>query len=116
MFPSYCEKKLDAKGRKAIFLGYDCSAKAYRLMDIETSKIVISRDVIFHEESFSKDIGQRIEDKALTSNVLISTSEVSKNQNTTSNWVQPETGIQLDVHQVNQRSLDEEENTSERHA
>ena len=45
--------KLDAKGTKCLFLGYCEGTKAYRLMCVETMKIIRSRDVVFDEDSTS---------------------------------------------------------------
>ena len=45
--------KLDAKGTKCLFLGYCVGTKAYRLMDVETKKIIKSRDVVFIEDASS---------------------------------------------------------------
>jgi transposase InsO family protein len=42
--------KLDAKGTKCLFLGYWEGSKAYRLMCLETKKILKSRDVTFMED------------------------------------------------------------------
>jgi hypothetical protein len=51
----YAEKhtrtKLDSKSRPGIFMGYAKESKAYRIWDTTKNKIVISRDVIFHESS-----------------------------------------------------------------
>jgi hypothetical protein len=53
----YAEKhtrsKLDSKNRPGIFMGYTTESKAYRIWDTTKDKIVISRDVIFHETSTS---------------------------------------------------------------
>ncbi|POM58554.1 Hypothetical protein PHPALM_36782 [Phytophthora palmivora] len=48
------EKRLkwDPKAREDIFLGYEERSKAYRVYDIETGKVVISRDVTFDESIF----------------------------------------------------------------
>ena len=43
--------KLDAKGIKCMLLGYCEGTKAYRLMCLETKKIIKSRDVTFMEDS-----------------------------------------------------------------
>jgi hypothetical protein len=32
-----------------VFLGYESGTKGYRLLDPETNRIVVSRDVIFEE-------------------------------------------------------------------
>lgn len=45
--------KHDARARRCIFIGYPFAIKGYRLLDEETSKIFISRNVIFHETIFS---------------------------------------------------------------
>ena len=42
-------KKLDDKAEKLIFVGYSDESKAYRLLDIKTNEIKISRDVHFGE-------------------------------------------------------------------
>ena len=47
-------RKLDSHSIEAIFLGYSEESKAYRLMDKQSKKIVISRDVIFNENDHIK--------------------------------------------------------------
>lgn len=37
---------------KCVFLGYPTGYKGYKLLDLNTNKIFISRDVVFHEEVF----------------------------------------------------------------
>jgi len=41
--------KLDDKAKCCVFLGYSDQSKAYRVYDVKTKKIIISRDVVFHE-------------------------------------------------------------------
>jgi hypothetical protein len=53
MVPDSKRGKLDAKGTKCLFLGYCEGTKAYRLMCVETRKIIKSRDVVFVEDSTS---------------------------------------------------------------
>lgn len=53
MVPDAKRGKLDAKGTKCLFLGYCEGTKAYRLMCVETKKIIRSRDVVFVEDSTS---------------------------------------------------------------
>lgn len=47
--PNEKRKKLDKKSQKCIFVGYADNAKAYRLFNTVTKKIIISRDVAFFE-------------------------------------------------------------------
>jgi len=42
--------KLDAKGTKCLFLGYCEETGTYRLMYLQTKKIIKSRDVVFMED------------------------------------------------------------------
>ncbi|KAK9723639.1 hypothetical protein RND81_05G014800 [Saponaria officinalis] len=47
---SHQRDKFDPKGRKCVFLSYPHGQKAYKVYDLETHKILISRDVVFHEQ------------------------------------------------------------------
>jgi len=42
-------QKLDPKSIKCVFLGYCSNSKGYKLYDVNKKKILLSRDVIFHE-------------------------------------------------------------------
>ncbi|KAJ9561853.1 LOW QUALITY PROTEIN: hypothetical protein OSB04_007013 [Centaurea solstitialis] len=44
--------KFEAKGRPGVFLGYPQGTKGYKIFDIENKKIIVSRDVRFHENQF----------------------------------------------------------------
>ncbi|KAL8103772.1 hypothetical protein AgCh_028101 [Apium graveolens] len=50
--PDQKRKKLDDKGEKCIFTGYDKRSKAYRLYNPLTKKLIISRDVEFDEPDY----------------------------------------------------------------
>lgn len=58
IFHTYFRKKqhskLDPKSRKLIFVGYGDGIKGYRLWNRSAHNIIINRDVIFDEFSFSK--------------------------------------------------------------
>ncbi len=49
--PDEKRTKLESKSIPCVFLGYHEGAKAYRLMCVETKKILKSRDVVFIEKS-----------------------------------------------------------------
>ncbi len=53
-------QKLDPRGKVAIFVGYAENSKAYKLIDFETGKVVISRDVFF-DELDGVDFGPNVE-------------------------------------------------------
>lgn len=52
LLPKTKRHKLSAKAMKSVFLGYAMSYKGYRCRNMQTSKIMTTRDVIFDEESF----------------------------------------------------------------
>ncbi|KAI5329472.1 hypothetical protein L3X38_028869 [Prunus dulcis] len=47
--PKQQRHKLDLASKRCIFLGYGSCEKGYRLYNIETEKVIVSRDVIFSE-------------------------------------------------------------------
>jgi len=42
-------EKLDGKGEKCIFIGYNNESKGYRLYNLETQKMIVSRNVILDQ-------------------------------------------------------------------
>lgn len=47
-------KNFDSRSRAAIFIEYSEQSREYKLLDLESSKVVVSRDVIFDEGLFPK--------------------------------------------------------------
>ncbi len=74
--PDARRTKLDAKAEKCVFLGYCEGTKGYRLMSVETKKIIRSRDVTFCEES---TVGPHLEDgpSGRCGDVIVDTSSKS---------------------------------------
>ena len=48
--PKQTRRKIDERSEKCIFIGYNEHAKAYKLYNPVTKKLIISRDVEFKEE------------------------------------------------------------------
>ncbi|KAL0386160.1 UNVERIFIED_CONTAM: Copia protein [Sesamum radiatum] len=46
------KSKFDQRAFKSVFIGYVHGQKAFKLYDIDNKKIIISRDVVFHEAIF----------------------------------------------------------------
>ena len=49
-------KKLDAKAKKLVFIGYSSSYKGWKLADPITKRITFSRDVVFDENTMSANV------------------------------------------------------------
>ena len=49
--PKELRKKLDNKTKECFFLGYSNTSKAYRLWDSQRCSVILSRDVVFDEDS-----------------------------------------------------------------
>lgn len=45
-------KKFDSRARKSIYLGYVPNCKGFKVYDLQTRKVFVSRDVIFYEHTF----------------------------------------------------------------
>ncbi|KAH9782721.1 Integrase catalytic domain-containing protein [Citrus sinensis] len=58
------DDKLDPRARKAIFVGFKCGVKGFKLWDLEDKKFVCRRDVTFDEASMMKaSSSQQVENK-----------------------------------------------------
>lgn len=51
LIPKKKVKKLDPRFREAIMMGYPKQSKGYKLWEIDSSKLIVSRDVKLSEES-----------------------------------------------------------------
>ena len=59
--------KFDARAKPGIFVGYSYGQKGYHIYDLETHKIYVSRDVIFHESIFPfHDLSSRSSNNHIT--------------------------------------------------
>lgn len=63
--PDAKRSKLDSKSQKLMMTGYSDHHKAYRLIDIDTERLIFSRDVVFDEDRgfFQSPSEQRSEDQ-----------------------------------------------------
>lgn len=52
LIPSHKHQKLNDKSKRCVFVGYYPETKACKLFDPITCKVVVSRDVVFHEGSW----------------------------------------------------------------
>ncbi|CAL8998022.1 unnamed protein product [Prunus brigantina] len=61
--PSHQRQKLDLASTRCIFLGYGSCEKGYRLYNIASEKMIISRDVIFNESVVSSQTQEEISEE-----------------------------------------------------
>ncbi|KAL4303544.1 hypothetical protein GQ457_10G024470 [Hibiscus cannabinus] len=67
--------KLDERAWRGIFVGYSSQSKGYRIYNLESKMIVVSRDVIFYEDSYwnwEKNDVQKHELRSIPEELVIS--------------------------------------------
>jgi len=50
--PNQRRGKFQPRARACVFMRYPFGQKGYKVMDLDTHKFYVSRDVIFHEDNF----------------------------------------------------------------
>ncbi len=55
VLPKTRVRKLDARSKRGLMMGYSTQSKGYKIWDIESSKLLVSRDVTFDENSVSEN-------------------------------------------------------------
>ena len=49
---AHTRNKFSPRARRCVFLGYLCNVKGYKLYDLDTYAVFVSKDVVFHESIF----------------------------------------------------------------
>nr|GMC55562.1 Retrovirus-related Pol polyprotein from transposon TNT 1-94 [Ipomoea batatas] len=105
MIPSCQRSKLSPGARKCMFLGFANGVKGYKLHDLQTKEIFLSRDVSFYENSFPfQDNHDELNDEAsLKTDIVLPSEGVIYSDN--EEQVQ-DTIISPESHQQNQEDTD----------
>ncbi|KAL0427911.1 UNVERIFIED_CONTAM: Retrovirus-related Pol polyprotein from transposon RE1 [Sesamum latifolium] len=75
------KKIFDARATKGIFLGYVAGHKGYRVFDLTSNTLFVSRDVVFHEDVFPY-VGRQLDPITCPQPVVSDEEEVVENNNT----------------------------------
>jgi transposase InsO family protein len=68
--PKVRRTKLEESSERCIFIGYSSMSKGYRLYNLKTKKVIISRDVVFDENAFWNWQKENVEAKTVPAVIL----------------------------------------------
>jgi hypothetical protein len=68
--PKVKRTKLEESSERCIFIGYSSMSKGYRLYNLKTKKVIISRDVVFDENAFWNWQKENVEAKTVPAVIL----------------------------------------------
>ncbi|WZZ78411.1 hypothetical protein YC2023_098983 [Brassica napus] len=96
LVPGELRNKLEARSRKAMFIGYSTTQKGYKCYDPEARRVLVSRDVKFieergyYEEKNQEDLRDLTSDKAGVLRVILEGLGIKMNQDQSTRSGQPE--------------------------
>ncbi|KAL0641364.1 hypothetical protein Bca4012_102815 [Brassica carinata] len=96
LVPGELRNKLEARSRKAMFIGYSTTQKGYKCYDPEARRVLVSRDVKFieergyYEEKNQEDLRDLTSDKAGVLRIILEGLRIKMNQDQSTRNRQPE--------------------------
>ena len=72
--------KLEEASERCIFIGYSSVSKGYRLYNLKTKKVIISRGVVFYEKAFWNWQNDNVGEKIVPTVLLKKSPTSSKNE------------------------------------
>ena len=107
--PKASRKKWSDKSTKMVFVGYDTRAKAYRCLNTKSNKVIVSRDVIFHNASIPNQMPIEIEENATANTPQGVPNLVQDQQENGNNATERDHSIDMDENQDNTPFLEEDD-------